>query len=48
MLITVILMAIYYFGWAKSRFQGPRVMGADETLSEIEREFEHAAETIAS
>ena len=48
MLITVILMAIYYFGWAKSRFQGPRVMGADETLSEIEREFEHAAETIVS
>ena len=48
MLITVILMAIYYFGWAKSRFQGPRVMGADDTLTEIEREFEHAAETIVS
>ncbi len=48
MLITVALMAIYYFGWAKSRFQGPRVMGADDTLTEIEREFEHAAETIGS
>ena len=48
MLITVVLMAIYYFGWAKSRFQGPRVMGADDTLTEIEREFEHAAETIVS
>ena len=48
MLITLVLMAIYYFGWAKSRFQGPRVMGADDTLTEIEREFEHAAETIGS
>ena len=48
MLITVVLMAIYYFGWAKSRFQGPRVMGADDKLTEIEREFEHAAETIVS
>ena len=48
MLITVLLMAIYYFGWAKSRFQGPRVMGADDALTEIEREFEHAAETMTS
>ena len=48
MLITVVLMAIYYFGWAKSRFQGPRVMGADDALTEIEREFEHAAETMTS
>ncbi len=48
MLITVILMALYYFGYAKSHFQGPRVMGADDTLTEIEREFEHAAETIVS
>ena len=48
MLITVVLMAIYYYGYAKNRFQGPRVMGADDTLTEIEREFEHAAETIVS
>ncbi|MES2209763.1 MAG: amino acid permease [Chloroflexota bacterium] len=48
MLIVVVALAVYYFGWAKSRFQGPRVMGADDTLTEIEREFEHAAETIVS
>ncbi|MEO8469337.1 MAG: amino acid permease [Chloroflexota bacterium] len=48
MLITLALMAIYYYGYAKSHFQGPRVMGADDTLTEIEREFEHAAETIVS
>lgn len=48
MLITVVLMALYYFGYARSHFQGPRVMGADDTLTEIEREFEHAAETIVS
>ena len=41
-------MAIYYFAYAKNHFQGPRVMGADDTLTEIEREFEHAAETIVS
>ena len=46
MLITVVLMAIYYFGWAKSRFQGPRVMGDAEELTEIEREFAHAAEEV--
>jgi amino acid transporter len=43
MLGAVLLLAVYYFAWARSRFQGPRVMGSDEALSEIEREFEHAA-----
>ncbi len=48
MLITLALMAIYYFAYAKNKFQGPRIMGADDTLTEIEREFEHAAETIVT
>ncbi|MBI2762436.1 MAG: amino acid permease [Chloroflexi bacterium] len=48
MLIVLLALAVYYYGWAKSRFQGPRIMGADDTLTEIEREFEQAAETIVS
>jgi len=43
MLIVVALLVVYYFAWAKSRFQGPKVMGADADLTELEKEFEHAA-----
>jgi amino acid transporter len=43
MLGAVVLLAIYYFAWARRRFQGPRVMGGEEALTEIEREFEQAA-----
>jgi uncharacterized membrane protein YobD (UPF0266 family) len=46
MLIVVVALAVYYVAWAGSRFQGPRVMGAETELTEIEREFEHAAEGI--
>jgi amino acid transporter len=42
----VVLLLVYYFGWARKRFQGPRVMGAEADLTEIEREFEHAAEEL--
>ena len=42
----VVLLLVYYFGWARKRFQGPRVMGAEADLTEIEREFEHAAEDL--
>ena len=45
---TVVLLLIYYFGYAKSRFKGPRSMGDSAELTEIEREFEHAAEEVAS
>jgi amino acid transporter len=40
---AVILLLIYYFAWARSRFKGPRVMGGDAELTEIEREFQEAA-----
>jgi amino acid transporter len=40
---TLILLLIYYFGWARGRFQGPRVQGAEAQLTELEREFEQAA-----
>ena len=48
MLIVVALLVVYYFAWAKSRFRGPHAMGAEATLTEIELEFEHAAEEIVS
>jgi amino acid transporter len=44
---TVVLLVVYYFGYAKSRFKGPRSMGDSAELTEIEREFEHAAEELA-
>jgi amino acid transporter len=40
---TLALLLVYYFGWARARFQGPKVMGRDEELTELEREFERAA-----
>jgi amino acid transporter len=43
---TVVLLLIYYFAYAKSRFKGPRSMGDSAELTEIEREFEHAAEEV--
>ncbi len=46
MLVTVIFLLVYYFAWARSRFQGPRVMGQDAELTEIEKEFERAAEEL--
>ncbi len=43
---TVVLLLIYYFGFARSRFQGPKIMGRDEELTELEREFEKAAREV--
>ncbi|OGO58232.1 MAG: hypothetical protein A2V85_14865 [Chloroflexi bacterium RBG_16_72_14] len=43
MIGTVVLLVVYYFAWAKNRFAGPRVMGAEAELTELEKEFEHAA-----
>jgi amino acid transporter len=41
-----LLLVVYYFAWARSRFQGPRIMGLDAELTALEREFEHAAEEL--
>jgi amino acid transporter len=46
MIGAVILLLIYYLGWARSRFKGPRSMGDTTALTEIEREFERAAEEL--
>jgi len=48
MALAVILLLIYYFAWARSRFQGPRAMGGDAELTEIEREFEQAAREVTA
>jgi amino acid transporter len=43
MVITVLLLLVYYFGWAKKRFKGPQAQGGAEQLTEIEKEFQQAA-----
>jgi amino acid transporter len=48
MLGTVVLLLVYYYGWARTRFQGPKVMGAEAQLTELEREFEHAARDLGA
>jgi hypothetical protein len=48
MAVTVLLLVAYYFGWARSRFQGPKVMGAEGELTEIEREFQQAAKGLGT
>ena len=39
----LILLAIYYVLWARTRFAGPRRQGTDAELTDIEREFDQAA-----
>jgi amino acid transporter len=46
MVITVLLLLIYYFGWARTRFKGPQVQGAEADLTELEREFDQAASQL--
>ena len=43
----LVLLAVYYFGWARSRFRGPVAQGSVEQLSEIEKEFQQAAGELA-
>jgi amino acid transporter len=43
----IILLALYFFLYARSRFRGPRAQGSAEQLSEIEQEFQQAAGGIA-
>ena len=41
------LLAVYYFAWARSRFRGPRSQGSTDQLTEIEKEFQDAAGELA-
>jgi amino acid transporter len=45
---TVVLLLLYYFAWARARFRGPQIHGGEAELSEIEKEFEQAAEGLVS
>ena len=36
----LVLLAIYYLAWGRAHFAGPRAMGGDRELSDIEKEFE--------
>ena len=42
--VFLVFLLVYYFAWARSRFRGPIVEVGEAELTEIEREFEHAAE----
>jgi amino acid transporter len=44
----VILLALYYLLWARTRFAGPRRQGTETELTDIEREFERAAGELGS
>jgi amino acid transporter len=46
MAITVLFLVVYYFGWARRSFKGPRAAGGEAELTEIEREFQQAATEI--
>jgi len=43
----LVLLTLYYFGWARTHFRGPIGQGSTEQLSEIEREFAQAAAEVA-
>jgi amino acid transporter len=45
---TVVLLLVYYFGWARAHFEGPKVQGAEAQLTELEREFEQAAGQLST
>jgi amino acid transporter len=47
MVITIGVLVVYYFGWARSRFKGPQRQGGDTDLTEIEKEFQEAAGELA-
>jgi amino acid transporter len=46
MIAVVVLLLLYYFGWARRNFKGPHAMGREDELTEIELEFEHAAKEV--
>jgi amino acid transporter len=44
--VFLVFLLIYYVAWARTRFKGPVVEVAEGSLTEIELEFEHAAEEL--
>jgi amino acid transporter len=48
MVVTVLFLVIYYLASARRTFKGPQRMGDAAELTELEREFEHAAEEVTA
>ena len=48
MIGALVLLVVYYYAWARTRFKGPQVHGGEAQLSEIEKEFEQAAGQVGS
>ena len=48
MILVVLFLVVYFYGWARRSFQGPRVMGLEAELTEIEREFDKAAREVTA
>jgi amino acid transporter len=46
--VFLVLLAVYYLAWARSRFKGPQRQGSDAELSDLEREFASEAERITT
>jgi amino acid transporter len=46
MVATVALLVVYYFAWARQNFMGPKMHKIEAEMTEIELEFEHAAEEL--
>ena len=44
--VFLAFLVVYFFVWARGRFKGPVVEVGEVELTEIEREFEHAAEEL--
>jgi len=44
--VFLVFLLVYYFVWARSHFKGPVVDVSEGSLTDIELEFEHAAEEL--
>jgi amino acid transporter len=47
MVITMLGLVVYYYAWARDRFKGPQRQGDESALTEIEQEFQQAADELA-
>jgi amino acid transporter len=48
MVAIFLFLLVYYYAWARKRFEGPKVQGSVAELTEIEKEFASAAEQIGA
>jgi amino acid transporter len=46
MVATVLFLLVYYLAWARRKFTGPKMHKVEAEMTEIEAEFEHAAEEL--